>query len=62
MIEIQQLTKVYGDKTAVDDLTFAVRPGVVTGFLGPNEPPWVRRRVCGLRDLQVGVAVLARRW
>jgi ABC-type multidrug transport system ATPase subunit len=27
MIEIQQLTKVYGDKTAVDDLTFAVRPG-----------------------------------
>ena len=36
MIEIQQLTKVYGDKTAVDDLTFTVRPGVVTGFLGPN--------------------------
>jgi ABC-2 type transport system ATP-binding protein len=36
VIEIQQLTKVYGDKTAVDDLTFTVRPGVVTGFLGPN--------------------------
>jgi ABC-type Mn2+/Zn2+ transport system ATPase subunit len=36
MIEIQQLTKVYGDKTAVDDLTFTVRPGMVTGFLGPN--------------------------
>ncbi len=36
MIEIQQLTKVYGDKTAVNDLTFTVRPGVVTGFLGPN--------------------------
>ncbi len=30
------LTKRYGDKTAVDDLTFTVRPGVVTGFLGPN--------------------------
>jgi len=36
MIEIQQLTKVYGARTAVDDLTFTVRPGVVTGFLGPN--------------------------
>ncbi|HET9871862.1 MAG TPA: ABC transporter ATP-binding protein [Propionibacteriaceae bacterium] len=36
MIEIQQLTKRYGTKTAVDDLTFSVRPGVVTGFLGPN--------------------------
>ena len=36
MIEIQQLTKVYGNKTAVDDLSFTVRPGVVTGFLGPN--------------------------
>jgi len=30
------LTKVYGDKRAVDDLTFTVKPGVVTGFLGPN--------------------------
>ena len=36
MIEIQNLTKVYGDKTAVDDISFDVRPGVVTGFLGPN--------------------------
>ncbi len=36
MIEAQNLTKHYGDKTAVDDLTFSVRPGVVTGFLGPN--------------------------
>ncbi|MFG2027548.1 ATP-binding cassette domain-containing protein [Streptomyces sp. NPDC048825] len=30
------LTKRYGDKTVVSDLTFAVRPGTVTGFLGPN--------------------------
>ena len=30
------LTKRYGDKTAVDHLTFTVRPGGVTGFLGPN--------------------------
>ena len=36
MIEAQSLTKRYGKKTAVNDLTFTVRPGVVTGFLGPN--------------------------
>ncbi|MET8243901.1 ATP-binding cassette domain-containing protein [Streptomyces sp. NPDC005202] len=36
MIEAQQLTKRYGEKTAVDGLDFVVRPGTVTGFLGPN--------------------------
>jgi ABC-2 type transport system ATP-binding protein len=36
MIEARALTKRYGGKVAVDDLTFTVRPGVVTGFLGPN--------------------------
>ncbi|MEO7745598.1 MAG: ATP-binding cassette domain-containing protein [Actinomycetota bacterium] len=36
MITATNLTKRYGDKTAVDDLTFSVRPGIVTGFLGPN--------------------------
>ncbi|HHX84837.1 MAG TPA: ABC transporter ATP-binding protein [Actinomycetales bacterium] len=36
MIEVRNLTKRYGAATAVDDLTFSVRPGVVTGFLGPN--------------------------
>lgn len=36
MIEIRGLTKTYGRTTAVQDLTFTVRPGVVTGFLGPN--------------------------
>jgi ABC-2 type transport system ATP-binding protein len=35
-IEAVGLTKRYGDKVAVRDLTFTVRPGVVTGFLGPN--------------------------
>ena len=30
------LTKRYGEKTAVDNLTFTVKPGVITGFLGPN--------------------------
>jgi ABC-2 type transport system ATP-binding protein len=36
MISVSSLTKRYGDVTAVRDLTFDVRPGVVTGFLGPN--------------------------
>ncbi|MFE0375904.1 ABC transporter ATP-binding protein [Streptomyces inhibens] len=36
MIELEGLTKYYGDKLAVDHLTFTVRPGIVTGFLGPN--------------------------
>ncbi|MCZ1002263.1 ATP-binding cassette domain-containing protein [Streptomyces mirabilis] len=36
MIEAHQLTKRYGEKTAVDRLDFVVRPGTVTGFLGPN--------------------------
>jgi ABC-2 type transport system ATP-binding protein len=36
MIEARGLTKRYGKTTAVDGLTFTVRPGVVTGFLGPN--------------------------
>jgi len=36
MIEIQHLSKRYGSKLAVDDITFTVRPGIVTGFLGPN--------------------------
>ncbi|MFD8997443.1 ABC transporter ATP-binding protein [Streptomyces abikoensis] len=36
MIELEGLTKHYGDVRAVDHLTFTVRPGIVTGFLGPN--------------------------
>ncbi len=36
MIAANNLTKRYGDKTAVDGLTFTVKPGIVTGFLGPN--------------------------
>ncbi|MFE4816083.1 ATP-binding cassette domain-containing protein [Streptomyces sp. NPDC056704] len=36
MIEVNELTKRYGDTTAVRNLTFQVRPGHVTGFLGPN--------------------------
>ncbi len=36
MITVENVTKRYGDKVAVDDLTFKVKPGIVTGFLGPN--------------------------
>ncbi|MCW2547394.1 MAG: transporter related [Mycobacterium sp.] len=36
MIQARNLTKKYGDKVAVDDLSFTVRSGIVTGFLGPN--------------------------
>ncbi|MDO0911702.1 ABC transporter ATP-binding protein [Streptomyces sp. DT2A-34] len=36
MIELEGLTKRYGEKVAVNNLTFTVRPGIVTGFLGPN--------------------------
>ena len=36
MIEVQNLTKRYGATTAVNDLSFTVPDGAVTGFLGPN--------------------------
>ena len=45
MIELQQLTKRYGDPLAVDAISATIRPGVVTGFLGPNGP--ASRRRCG---------------
>ena len=36
MIEVSNLSKRYGDFTAVDDLSFVVRPGEVMGLVGPN--------------------------
>ncbi|MGH3195429.1 MAG: ATP-binding cassette domain-containing protein, partial [Streptosporangiaceae bacterium] len=36
MIEAQDLVKRYGSTMAVNDLSFSIRPGMVTGFLGPN--------------------------
>jgi ABC-2 type transport system ATP-binding protein len=36
MIEVRNLTKRYGETLAVDDLSFTVEPGKITGFLGPN--------------------------
>jgi ABC-2 type transport system ATP-binding protein len=56
VIEAQRLTKRYGDKLAVDDLSFSVRPGVVTGFLGPNGSgkSTTMRMVMGLDAPNVG--------
>jgi ABC-2 type transport system ATP-binding protein len=36
VIDVRGVSKRYGEKIAVDDLTFSVSPGIVTGFLGPN--------------------------
>jgi ABC-2 type transport system ATP-binding protein len=36
MIEVTGLSKHYGERVAVDDLSFSIKPGTVTGFLGPN--------------------------
>jgi ABC-2 type transport system ATP-binding protein len=36
MIDVEHVSKRYGDRLAVDDLSFQVKPGIVTGFLGPN--------------------------
>jgi len=36
MIEVESVSKRYGDKLALDDVSFVVKPGIVTGFLGPN--------------------------
>jgi ABC-2 type transport system ATP-binding protein len=36
MIEVENLSKRYGEKLTVDGLSFVVQPGKVTGFLGPN--------------------------
>src|SRR4030088_2110067 len=50
MIEVRGLTKRYGEKVAVDDLSFSVQPGKVTGFLGPNGAgkPTTMRLILGL--------------
>ncbi len=36
MIDVETVPKRYGDKVAVHELSFSIRPGIVTGFLGPN--------------------------
>jgi ABC-2 type transport system ATP-binding protein len=60
MIEARDLTKRYGDKTAVDHLSFTVEPGKVTGFLGPNGAgkSTTMRLVLGLDRPQGGTATI----
>jgi ABC-2 type transport system ATP-binding protein len=61
MIEIQGLSKRYGPKLAVDDVSFTVRPGVVTGFLGPNGAgkSTTMRMIMGLDKPTAGTALVA---
>ena len=60
MIEAHDLTKRYGDKIAVDHLSFRVEPGRVTGFLGPNGAgkSTTMRLVLGLDRPQAGSATI----
>jgi ABC-2 type transport system ATP-binding protein len=60
MIEVRDLTKRYGDKIAVDHLSFAVEPGRVTGFLGPNGAgkSTTMRLILGLDRPQAGTATI----
>jgi ABC-2 type transport system ATP-binding protein len=60
MIEVRGLSKRYGEVLAVDDLTFAVRPGEVTGFLGPNGAgkSTTMRMILGLDAASSGTATV----
>ncbi len=60
MISVQGLTKRYGDVRAVDDLTFDVEAGKVTGFLGPNGAgkSTTMRMVVGLDQPTAGTATV----
>jgi ABC-2 type transport system ATP-binding protein len=63
MIEVEALTKRYGKTVAVDGLSFAVRPGHVTGFLGPNGAgkSTTMRMIVGLDHPTAGTATVAGR-
>ena len=63
MIQVQSLSKRYGDKVAVDDLSFEVTPGLVTGFLGPNGAgkSTTMRMIVGLDRPTSGQALVAGR-
>ncbi len=60
MIQIEHLTKRYGNFTAVDDVTFTAQPGRVTGFLGPNGAgkSTLMRMLCGLTPPTSGSATV----
>ena len=63
MIEVERLSKRFGRVTAVDDLSFVVRPGHVTGFLGPNGAgkTTTMRVILGLDTPTSGTALVSRR-
>ena len=63
MIEVRDLSKRYGDKPAVDHLSFAVEPGKVTGFLGPNGAgkSTTMRLILGLDRADGGTATIGGR-
>ncbi|WP_218683262.1 ATP-binding cassette domain-containing protein, partial [Microbacterium sp. BF1] len=63
MITAEGLTKRFGDKTAVDDVSFTVKPGSVTGFLGPNGAgkSTTMRMIVGLDRPTSGRAAIAGR-
>ena len=56
MIEANSLTKRYGGRTAVQDVSFRCEPGTVTGFLGPNGAgkSTTLKMLCGLAPPSVG--------
>ncbi|MET7487241.1 ABC transporter ATP-binding protein [Streptomyces sp. NPDC005538] len=60
MIEVRGLTKRYGDRTAVDDLSFTAPAGQVTGFLGPNGAgkSTTMRMIVGLDAPTAGTALV----
>jgi ABC-2 type transport system ATP-binding protein len=60
MIEVRDLTKRFGDKVAVDHLSFTIAPGRVTGFLGPNGAgkSTTMRLILGLDRPQAGTATI----
>src|SRR5579875_1756297 len=62
-IEVRGLTKRFGRKVAVDDLTFTVEPGRVTGFLGPNGAgkSTTMRLILGLDHPHAGTATIGGR-
>ncbi len=60
MIEVARLTKRYGGKTVVDDVSFRIEPGKVTGFLGPNGAgkSTTMRMIVGLTRPSAGSATI----
>lgn len=60
MIKVEGLTKQYGQVRAVDDLSFEVKPGIVTGFLGPNGAgkSTTMRLILGLDNPTAGSATI----